>query len=140
MCNYQWQNQDLTEIQIPEILKKDVLTYAQRLDASSDQDIEIARLNASPHQNKDIAKIQRAIAGQSKAYGNQFREHLLEEYKVYLEMADRVSSRRLQTNGFFITIFSGLLAVIAFIFNKDTQLSESLQNVLLWGVVLSGFF
>lgn len=55
-------------------------------------------------------------------------------------MADRVSSRRLQTNGFFITIFSGLLAVITFIFNKDTQLSATLQNVLLWGVSLLGIF
>ncbi len=84
--------------------------------------------------------LQQAIHQQYCAYGDKAQDHLLEQYKVYLEMADRVSSRRSQTNGFFITIFSGLLAVIAFIFNKDTQLSLSLQNLLLWGVGLLGFF
>ena len=27
-------------------------------------------------------------------YGSQYQEHLLEEYKLYVEMADRVSHRR----------------------------------------------
>jgi hypothetical protein len=128
MCNYQWQNSPLTEIQIPERFKDNVLAYAKHLDASPlDEDSE-------------IAIVQQAIYQQSITYGDKFQEHLLEQYKVYLEMADRVSSRRLQTNGFFITIFSGLLAVITFIFNKDTQLSATLQNVLLWGLSLLGIF
>ena len=105
MCNYHWQNPPLTEIQIPERFKDDVLAYAQSLDASLSPD-------------REIAQVQQAIARQSNNYGDKFKEHLLEEYKIYIEMADRVSSRRIQTNGFFITIFSGLLAVIAFIFIK----------------------
>ena len=127
MCSYQWQNQNLIMISIPEKFKDDVLAYAKRLDAS-------------PVSDTAIIQVQEAINERKDAYGDKFQEHLLEEYKIYIEMADRVSSRRLQTNGFFITIFSALLAVIAFIFNKDTQLSESLQNVLIWGVALLGLF
>lgn len=123
MCNYQWQNLPLTEIQIPERFKDDVIAYAQRLDTSVD---------------REIAQVQQAIARQSNNYGDKLQEHLLEQYKIYIEMADRVSSRRLQTNGFFITIFSGLFAIVAFLFNKDTQLSVNLQNGLLWGIGLSG--
>ncbi|MGB5714327.1 MAG: hypothetical protein WBM44_25875, partial [Waterburya sp.] len=125
MCSHHWQNQSLTEIQIPERFKDEVLAYAQHLDAGQD---------------KYIVQVKQTLDQQSNNYGDKFQEHLLEQYKVYLEMADRVSSRRLQTNGFFITIFSALLAVIAFIFNKDTQLSESLQNLLIWGVALLGLF
>jgi hypothetical protein len=128
MCNYQWQNQPLTQIEIPERFKANILAYAQRLDASPLDD------------DQEIAQVQQAIYQQSITYGAKFQEHLLEQYKVYVEMADRISSRRLQTNGFFITIFSGLLAVITFIFNKDTQLSGTLQNVLLWGLSLLGIF
>jgi hypothetical protein len=128
MCNYQWQNLPLTEIQIPERFKDSVLAYAQHLDASLSDE------------NSEIAQVQQAIYQQSITYGDKFQEHLLEQYKIYLEMADRVSSRRLQTNGFFITIFSGLLAVITFTFNKDTQLPATLQNVLLLGVSLLGIF
>jgi hypothetical protein len=32
---------------------------------------------------------------------DQLRGHLLEQYKLYLEMADRISSRRQSANSFF---------------------------------------
>ena len=125
MDEYQWQNLPLTQIEIPERFRDNVLAYSHRLDASLD---------------KEVARVQQAIAYQSDGYGAKFQEHLLEQYKVYVEMADRVSSRRLQTNIFFITIFSGLLVVIAFTFNQENQLSESLQYLLSWSVALSGVF
>lgn len=40
---------------------------------------------------------------------------ILEQYKLFVEMADRVSERRLKTNQFYIGIISGLLGVLAFI-------------------------
>jgi hypothetical protein len=130
MENYQWQpNQSLAQVEIPEQFKDDVLAYAQRLDKGEDS---------------YIAQVKQALEGQLHNYANSDfitqKNHLLEQYKIYIEMADRISSRRLQTNGFFITLFSGLLAVIAFIFNKDTSLVPSLQVLLLWGVAFFGLF
>lgn len=45
-------------------------------------------------------------------YGEQHSGHLLEQYKLYVEMADRVSQRRDQSNRFYATLFSALAAVL----------------------------
>jgi hypothetical protein len=44
-------------------------------------------------------------------YGENFNIHLLEQYKIYVEMADRISQRRMKANSFFITINTSLLTV-----------------------------
>lgn len=36
---------------------------------------------------------------------------LLEQYKLYVQMADNISSRRSQTNAFYITVISALIAI-----------------------------
>ena len=48
-------------------------------------------------------------------YGDKYSDHLLEQYKPYVEMTDRVSQRRERSNQFFITLLSGpaILAVLA---------------------------
>ena len=46
-------------------------------------------------------------------------DRLLEQYKLYVEMADRVSGRRLETNKFFISILSALLAFITFVLVRN---------------------
>jgi hypothetical protein len=38
---------------------------------------------------------------------------LLEQYKLYVEMADRISARRGLTNSFFLTINTGIVGLIA---------------------------
>lgn len=48
-------------------------------------------------------------------YGERFPEHILEQYKLYVEMADRVSSRRAQTNRFYISLLSILLALLSIV-------------------------
>ncbi len=47
------------------------------------------------------------------------QQELLEIYKLHVEMADRVSQRRLQTNRFYIALLSGLFAFVTLLFNKD---------------------
>lgn len=44
-------------------------------------------------------------------YGPQYQEHLLEQYKLYVEMADRISHRRAMTNSFFLSLHTGLIAL-----------------------------
>ena len=46
-------------------------------------------------------------------YGDLYRQHLFDQYKLAVEMADRVSARRMQANTFFLTINTGLLTVFA---------------------------
>ena len=43
--------------------------------------------------------------------GPQHRDHLLEQYKLYVEMTDRVSHRRALANSFFLTLQTGLLGL-----------------------------
>ena len=46
-------------------------------------------------------------------------DSILEQYKLYVEMADRISERRMSTNRFYMTLLSGLLIMISFVVNKD---------------------
>ena len=49
-------------------------------------------------------------------YGEKYQDHLLEQYKLFVEMADRVSQRRDQSNKFYVTFvaaIAGLLMVLA---------------------------
>lgn len=39
-----------------------------------------------------------------KKYGDLYQEHILEQYKLYVEFADRISQRRADANTFFLTI------------------------------------
>ena len=54
-----------------------------------------------------------------KKYGDNYKQHLLEQYKLYVEMADRISARRAQTNKFFISMLTGLLAVLSLSTGKN---------------------
>ena len=46
-------------------------------------------------------------------YGSLYSQHLFEQYKLAVEMADRVSARRMQANTFFLGVNTGLLTVFA---------------------------
>ena len=50
-----------------------------------------------------------------EAYGDKYPDHLLEQYKLYVEMADRISQRRDQSNRFYVTIVSALAAIVVVI-------------------------
>lgn len=46
-------------------------------------------------------------------YGDKFKDHLIDEYKLYVQMADNISARRAQANQFYISVLSILLAAVA---------------------------
>jgi hypothetical protein len=55
-----------------------------------------------------------ALSGVSaNEYGSSYREHAIEIYKVYLEMADRISERREKANSFFLAVNTALIALFA---------------------------
>ena len=61
-------------------------------------------------------------------YGEQFKEHLIEQYKLYVGMADRISDRRERSNRFYISLLSALLALLSIIVGRNV--SNGLQTVV----------
>jgi len=49
----------------------------------------------------------------AEAYGDQHKPHLLDQYKLAVEMADRTSARRQETNNFFLAVSTSLVAFTA---------------------------
>lgn len=65
-------------------------------------------------ENSQDLEIEAALRGVSKEeYGPSYRDHLLEIYKSYLEMADRISERREKANSFFLAVNTALVALLA---------------------------
>jgi hypothetical protein len=54
----------------------------------------------------------------NKNYESDSKSLLLEQYKLYVEMHDRISARRNQMNSFFISLLSGLLAFFSIVGNQ----------------------
>ena len=75
-------------------------------------------------------------------YGEKHQDHLLEQYKLYVEMADRVSQRRDQSNRFYVTIVSALAAIVVIIARFGVPENGALLEVAflvigLFGLALS---
>jgi hypothetical protein len=51
----------------------------------------------------------------NEEYGDSYNPHLLEIYKAYVEMADRVSTRRQSANSFFLSINTALVALTGYV-------------------------
>ncbi len=69
-------------------------------------------------------------------YGENFHEQLLEQYKLYVEMADRISNRRAQTNRFYISLLSGLLAVLSIVVGRNVF--SDFQTIVFMAVAILG--
>src|SRR5215208_5295772 len=52
-------------------------------------------------------------------YGEEYQNHLLEQYKLYVQMADKVSERRQSANRFFLTVNTALIAFLGLVASPD---------------------
>jgi hypothetical protein len=59
--------------------------------------------------------------GQSYPSNDRLQSHLLEQYRLYVEMADRISNRRQAANSYFLTVNTALLSFVGYITTKDTS-------------------
>jgi len=50
-------------------------------------------------------------------YGDKYQEHLLEQYKLFVEMTDKVSERRQNANNYFLTINAFLVSLFGVLAN-----------------------
>ncbi len=48
-------------------------------------------------------------------YGSSYQDHLLEQYKMYVEMADKISERRASANSFFLTVITVLISIMGIV-------------------------
>src|SRR5713101_8770183 len=66
----------------------------------------------------------------------------LDQYKLYLQLLDKISERRQTANSFFLTVNTGLCALVGYIFSKEA--APELRSLLLFipvaGVLLSYFW
>lgn len=60
----------------------------------------------------------------------------LEQYKLYVQMADKVSERRIQANTFYITLLTGLFALLSIVVERG--LVSNVQASLFAAVGLLG--
>jgi len=63
---------------------------------------------------------------------------IIEEYKLYVEMADRISQRRVETNKYFISIITAILAFITIIL--QTKLLVEHIHIVLISFSILGIF
>lgn len=60
--------------------------------------------------------ISRTLLGVSeKDYGEHYHAHMLEQYKKYLDMSDKISDRRSTANSFFLTVNTGLISAFGIV-------------------------
>lgn len=57
----------------------------------------------------------------SENYGDKYIEHLLEQYKIYVNATEKISDRRQKTNEFFLGLNTALVTLLGFIFTKTNQ-------------------
>ena len=58
---------------------------------------------------------EKLLALSEEKYGEHYRPHLLEQYKLYVEMADRISTRRQSANSFFLAVNTALVALVTYV-------------------------
>ena len=73
-----------------------------------------------------------------KDYGVNYKEHLFEQYKIYVESVEKTSDRRQHANNYFITINTALISLIGLSFQiKFFENISGIKSVLaLLGVII----
>lgn len=69
-------------------------------------------------------------------YGPEYQNHLFEQYKLYVEMADRVSARRMLANSFFVAANTTFAIAFTVLLRTDMLKTELLIGVPLLALLL----
>ncbi|MBN2048682.1 MAG: hypothetical protein JW750_12625 [Anaerolineaceae bacterium] len=60
-----------------------------------------------------------------------FYQHVMEQYKICLEMADRISSRRATANAFFLTLHSLIIGTFGVVVEQGWEIHSRLLIILI---------
>lgn len=68
-------------------------------------------------------------------YGSNYEPHYFEQYKLFVEMTDRISSRRQSANSFFLSVNTAVIAILGYV-----QLGQAAgtSNAFYWLVSIAG--
>lgn len=77
------------------------------------------------------------FATEESAYGDKYRDHILEQYRLYVEMAEKTSERRSTANNFFLSVNGFLLSIIG-ILPQVGGISTDFSLVWMSGIVAAG--
>lgn len=82
------------------------------------------------------------FAKKENEYGNNYREHLFEQYKLYIESVEKTSDRRQHANNYFITINTALISLIGLSFQiKIFENLAWIKSILaLVGIIICAVF
>jgi hypothetical protein len=73
--------------------------------------------------------------GETYPANEKWHGYLLDQYKLYVEMADRISSRRATANSYFLSLNSANLAFVGYLTSKEN--SQYLWLLAVAGLALS---
>lgn len=79
------------------------------------------------------------VLGKKKEeYGGNYADHLLDMYKMYVEMADRISARRHSANSFFLSINTAIVALVGYVrLGSESSKPESFYSLIaVAGIIL----
>ncbi|MDV9187091.1 hypothetical protein R6L23_02470 [Streptomyces sp. SR27] len=76
----------------------------------------------------------------SPLHQQQFHQHLLEQYKIYVEMADRMSARRALTNSFFLAVNLAAIGAVGTAVIRDFTRQSSIIPVIASLILMSQCF
>lgn len=63
----------------------------------------------------DLHTVKEALfKADASEYGESYQKHALDVYRMYVEMADRISQRRQQANSFYLSVNTALLGLSGF--------------------------
>ena len=80
---------------------------------------------------KDIDKCLDSAAKEN--YGTNYGDHLLEQYKLYVDMADKISGRRQSANTFFLAINTALVTLLGVVLPGTNKMLS-----ICWFAVVGG--
>jgi len=76
---------------------------------------------------------------EEKNYGEKYKDHLFEQYKLYVESADKISDRRQNANNYFITINTALITLLGLSFQiKNIMWIRPLLSFV--GIIICAIF
>jgi len=81
----------------------------------------------------DATELKKTLFGtKPDEYESEYVEHLLEQYRLYVQSHENVSDRRLDANKYFVTLNTALIGALGYL---QTQLPEDIAFVVLLGSV-----
>lgn len=78
------------------------------------------------------------LSKDEEKYGPEYRAHIFEQYKIYIEGIEKTSDRRQQANNYFITINAALISLIGLSLFKEVIWIKVVLAIV--GILISVIF